>query len=66
MDSVEYLCGREPRCGEWGASSAVLKVTVTRSEATVLDLLKGNYIIIFVERCGARIIREFNLMEEIR
>jgi len=30
VDSVWHLCGREPRCGEWAASSAVVKVTVMR------------------------------------
>ena len=37
VDSVRHLCEREPCCREWGASNAVLKVTVMRSEATVLE-----------------------------
>ena len=44
VDSVGHLCGRELSCGEWEASSAVLKVTVTRSEAMVLECAR------FIER----------------
>jgi len=33
--------------------------------SNLFELLKGNYIIIFVEKLHARIIREFDLMEEI-
>ena len=44
VDSVGHLCGREPCCGEWGASSAVLKVKVKRSEGTALECAR------FIER----------------
>jgi len=43
VGSVGHLCGMEPCCGEWGASSAVLKVKVMRMpEGRVLRIITSD------------------------